>query len=247
MNLIRQGIKALMTAVLPRHRILDRGPGTANGIALTFDDGPHPEYTPYLLDELERFQIHATFFVVGNVAEQNPAILKRMVAAGHTIGIHTYSHSEPAETSAAKLQEEVLRCLALLEDLTSQRATLFRPPKGKLSLAKTINLWRMQQTIVLWNHDPRDYQADRSQGILPWVDRYQPHAGDIVLMHDTHPHCIRAIEPLVRIATMHQLGFCTVDEWLPTPRRVVRPVPEELVLETTAAGQIPIPKARQPE
>ena len=241
MNLIRQGLKFIMTTLLSRDQILDRGPHSATGLALTFDDGPHPEYTPRVLDELQKHDIRATFFVVGKAAEAYPELTQRIVREGHTIGCHTYSHSEPSLTSSSQLLQEVRRSLALLEDLTSQRPTLFRPPKGKLTLAKTLGLWKLQQTIVLWNQDPRDYCADPQVGIQPWVDTYRPAAGDIILLHDTHPHCIAAIAPLVRLAEQHHLNhFVTVDEWLSTGRRVVRPVTEELVLQTTAAGQVHI-------
>lgn len=243
MNLIRQGVKAVLTGVLSRDRILDRGPASSSGIALTFDDGPHPEYTPALLDELQRFKIHATFFVVGQAVAQHPALTRRIVAEGHTIGCHTYTHSEPSETNATKLLNEVHRSLALIEDLTSQRPTLFRPPKGKLSIVKALGLWRLQQSIVLWNQDPRDYRAEMPAGILPWIEAYRPARGDIVLMHDTHPHCIAAIEPLVHLVQQHHLGdFATVDEWLSNRQRIVRPIAEELIVETTASGQIQIQK-----
>ena len=231
----------MLTAILPRNRILDRGPDTATGIALTFDDGPHPDYTPVLLDELQRFRIHATFFVIGKLAQRHPDLISRMVEEGHTIGCHTYTHSEPSETSSSRLLEDVCRSLALLEDLTTKRPTLFRPPKGQLTLAKTLGLWKLQQTIVLWNQDPRDYQAESAADMLKWIDAYQPARGDIVLMHDVHPHCIAAIEPLAKLAASHNLGpFVTVDQWLSTNQRVVRPVGEELILETTANGQIHI-------
>ncbi|MDB5338179.1 MAG: polysaccharide deacetylase [Planctomycetaceae bacterium] len=229
----------MMSAVLPRERWLTRGPDTAAGIALTFDDGPHPEYTPRLLDELQKFQIRATFFVVGEAVERFPRLAKRIVAEGHTLGGHTYTHSEPAETSARTLMEEVRRSLNLIEDLTQQRVSLFRPPKGKLSLAKTIGLWKLQQTIVLWNCDPRDYRADPVQGILSWVHQYQPERGDIVLMHDTHPHCIGAIEPIVQVAADLGLGdFQTIEQWLSANKRPAQPRSDELVLETTSVGAV---------
>ncbi len=248
MNFFRQGIKSILTAVMPRDRILDCGPATAAGIALTFDDGPHPDYTPRLLDELHRFDIKATFFVVGKAVEQHPALMRRIVAEGHTVGSHTYTHSEPKYTSAAKLLDEVHRSLALIEDLTSQRPTLFRPPKGKLSLAKTLGLWKLRQTIVLWNQDPRDFRAALPAGILPWVASYRPTRGDIVLLHDTHPHCIPAIETLAHAVQQYGLGlFATVDEWLSNRRHVVRPVTEELILQTTAAGLVHLPKEEHPE
>ncbi len=239
MNPFRQGMKTMMSAVLPRERWLTRGPDTATGIALTFDDGPHPEYTPRLLDELQKFQIRATFFVVGEAVERFPRLAKRIIAEGHTLGGHTYTHSEPTETSARKLMDEVRRSLDLIEDLTLQRLSLFRPPKGKLSLAKTIGMWKLQQTIVLWNCDPRDYRADAVQGIQPWVQDYRPERGDIVLLHDTHPHCIAAIEPIVQRVADQGLGdFQTIDQWLSLNKRIARSESDELLLETSSVGAV---------
>ena len=242
-NPLRQGVKSVMSAVLPRDRWLTCGPETATGIALTFDDGPHPEYTPLLLDQLLRFRIRATFFVVGRAVASFPNLAKRIIAEGHTLGCHTYTHSEPAKTSAKTLMDEVRRSLALIEELTSLRPTLFRPPKGKLTLAKTLGLWKLQQTIVMWNQDPRDYRANPLEGIQPWVQQYQPQRGDVVLMHDTHPHCIDAIESLVQVAADQGMGdFQTIDQWLSGNKRIARPDRHKMILETTSAGQVQIPK-----
>ena len=247
-NPFRQGVKAVMSAVLPRERWMTCGPATATGIALTFDDGPHPEYTPLLLDELWKYQIRATFFVVGQAVARFPHLAKRIIAEGHTLGCHTFTHSEPAQTSAKTLKDEVRRSLALIEDLTGQRLTLFRPPKGKLSLSKTLGLWKLQQSIVLWNQDPRDYRADSVVGIQPWVQHYQPTRGDIVLLHDTHPHCINAIEPFVQLVADHGLGdFQTIDQWLLSKKRIARRERDDLVLETTSSRQVQIVKQGYPE
>lgn len=226
MNPLRQGIKSLLTTVLPRDRCLVSGPRSATGIALTFDDGPHPEHTPRLLDELARHQVRATFFVVGQAVESYPDIARRIVDEGHALGSHTYTHSEPAETSATSLLDEVRRSLDLIEGLTGERPTLFRPPKGKLSITKSLGLWKLRQTIVLWNRDPHDYRADPNEGILPWVEAYAPLGGDIVLLHDTHPHCIQAIKPLVQRVTDSGLNdFLTVDEFVGRVSRPIRAAP----------------------
>jgi peptidoglycan/xylan/chitin deacetylase (PgdA/CDA1 family) len=214
MNLLRQGIKFAMTSLLPSHKWLVQGPRSSRQIALTFDDGPHPEYTPRLLDELKRHGVVATFFVVGQAAERNLDLVRRMAAEGHAVGTHSYTHSEPGLTSSTKLRGEVRRSLDLCKELIGDAPTLFRPPKGKLTWSKTLNLWSANQSIILWNQDPRDYQAG-SDGIQNWVHHYQPHGGDIILMHDIHPHCIAAIEPLVRQVAASQLeGFCRVDQWI---------------------------------
>lgn len=214
MNVLRQGVKTLLTALLPRERLLASGPRSASGIALTLDDGPHPEHTPRLLDELDRHQIKATFFVVGQAAERHADIVRRIAEEGHTLGTHTYTHSEPAETSAATMLEETRRSINLIADLTGQRPTLFRPPKGKLTLKKTLGLWKLQQSIVLWNQDPRDYQAGTEHGIQMWFSAYVPQRGDIVLLHDTHPHCIGAIRSFADRARDCGLEFSTIDEFV---------------------------------
>ncbi len=193
MSLFRQIAKHSLTAMLPHDVIVSRG--TGEGIALTFDDGPHPEFTPRLLDAFNNAGITATFFVVGERAAQHRDILQRIADDGHEIGNHTWSHSEPRETSARQLIDEVRRTRDLIEDATSRECRLFRPPKGELTLRKLLALRRGQQTIVLWNQDTKDYRmtAD-SDEIVAWCRSYQSTSGDIVLMHDNHPHAIAAVD-----------------------------------------------------
>jgi peptidoglycan/xylan/chitin deacetylase (PgdA/CDA1 family) len=200
MSAVRQSLKYLLTGLLPRHTLATNG--IASEIALTFDDGPHPDVTPRLLDALGAAGVSATFFIVGERAARHPDILQRIAADGHEIGNHTWSHSEPRETSAACLINEVQQTRELIEDVTSRECRLFRPPKGELTLRKLLALQRERQTIVLWNQDTKDYQmSDGSHEIVDWFHRYQPGAGDIVLMHDNHPHAMAAVEFLNRERT----------------------------------------------
>ena len=193
MSFLRQIAKHALTAMLPRDIIVSRGVG--EGIALTFDDGPHPEFTPRLLDALNAAGISATFFVTGDRANRHRDILQRIAADGHDIGNHTWSHSEPRETSAGQLIDEVRHTRDLIEDVTSRECRLFRPPKGELTLRKLLALRRERQTIVLWNQDTKDYRmSEASDEIVAWCCGYQPASGDIVLMHDNHPHAMTAVE-----------------------------------------------------
>src|SRR5690606_35220120 len=118
MGTIRQVIRSAMTAALPRRRFIVRGPRSAQQVALTFDEGPHPEHTPRLLDELARHDIKATFFVVGREAERHPGIVERAAREGHAIGHHSWTHSEPSETPAPRLLDEVRRSIELLQSIT---------------------------------------------------------------------------------------------------------------------------------
>jgi peptidoglycan/xylan/chitin deacetylase (PgdA/CDA1 family) len=188
---------------------------------LTFDDGPNPEHTPRLLDELQRHGVTATFFVVGGRAAKHPEIVRRIVAEGHELGHHSYLHSEPAQTSAATLMAEVRQSRELLEDITGQICDLFRPPKGQLTLAKLCLLWQARQTIVVWNIAPRDYLMTSTEEIEIWARNYYPAAGDLVLLHDNRPMGVKAVPHLAARAAERGLVFQHVSDWV--PQRAVTP------------------------
>jgi peptidoglycan/xylan/chitin deacetylase (PgdA/CDA1 family) len=196
MNSIRQVCKHLLSAAMPPRMLLVRGPRQARGIALTFDDGPHPEHTPRLLDELQKHGIPATFFVVGREAERFPKLVRRIVAEGHALGHHSYTHGDPRDTSAKVLLEEIRRSRVLLEQITGEPSNLFRPPQGKLTGRKLWSIWREGQTVALWNIDPRDYRVRDSLRLREWARQYRPHAGDIVLLHDNQPNALAIVEEL---------------------------------------------------
>jgi len=216
MNSLKQLLKHSMGLFLPCERYMLTGPLQTRDIALTFDDGPDPEQTGALLDLLKSLEIRGTFFVQGNRAEESPRLIERIVTEGHTLGHHSWSHGEPGETSARRLMDEIDRTQRLLERIVGVRTNLFRPPKGKLSVEKFRELWRLNQTVVLWSVDPRDYAVRPGETLDGWADRYQPTAGDILLFHDIHPHCRRAI---TRLAAKEEFQrdwrFTTIGEWLP--------------------------------
>lgn len=216
MSVARQILKASLSLVCPRSLFLMRGPRDCGGIALTFDDGPHPEETPRLLDMLHAHHISATFFVIGREAEKYPGIIRRIVAEGHDLGTHTYSHGEPAATSARELREELDSCQRVLEDITGQTTNLFRPPYGKLSLPKLCKLWCARQTVVLWNVDPRDFAAKSPDEIPHWCAEYQPAAGDVLLFHDNHPHATQGMWQLSERVRARGLEFVRLTDWLRT-------------------------------
>ena len=218
MSIAHQMLKSAFTMVLPKSWLLVRGPTNASNsgppeIALTFDDGPHPEHTPRLLDRLAAARARGTFFVIGEKAQQHPNLIRRIVTAGHELGNHTFTHGEPSQTSAAHFLDETARTRRLLQDLTGRDCRLMRPPKGKLSVGKVIGLWRQQQTIVLWNVDSKDFSMPHSHEMHDWLDRFQPRFGDIVLLHDNHPHAAVCVERLTA-ETDTRPRFVTVSQWL---------------------------------
>lgn len=229
MNQIRQLIKRSLTAVIPRKLFLVQGTfphpvlssETQAGshlqapvpLALTFDDGPHPEYTPRLLDLLLQYQQQATFFVIGAQAQRHPEIIERMVQEGHELGNHTLTHSEPAQTTARQFLTEIDQTDRILSEITGSIPRLVRPPKGKLTAGKMLGLWRRHKTIVLWDTDPRDYQMTENTQINQWCERFEPQAGNFCLMHDNHPYAIEAVRQLSE-HTQYDIRSLGVSHWL---------------------------------
>jgi peptidoglycan/xylan/chitin deacetylase (PgdA/CDA1 family) len=209
-QLLRQAL-----AFLPRRLLLVRGPARGNAVCLTFDDGPHPEHTPRLLDALKAEEVPATFFVIGRAAERYPELVRRMVAEGHAVGHHSYNHGEPAETSGRQLAAEALATRALLTSLLGQSPPwLFRPPKGKLTAGKLCRLWAARETVVLWDVDPKDYARQSADELRAWFRDHPLRGGSVVLMHDNHPHAAAVVPDLVATARRVGLRFTTIPEWL---------------------------------
>lgn len=218
MALLRQGLRHALTAALPRDRFLTRGPAGRREVALTFDDGPHPEHTPRLLDLLSEHGLTATFFVVGREAERYPLLIERMAREGHSIGHHSWTHSEPATTTTATLMSEVERTIALLATLTRRIPDRFRPPKGKVTVGKLVALLRARQRIALWSADPRDYALTSSEPLVEWARTHSPVNGEIVLLHDVHPHAAHALPQMANWSALHGIAFVGLDQWLPAER-----------------------------
>jgi len=200
----------------------------ANGkpqIALTFDDGPNPRWTPMLLDLLDRHEIKATFFLVGMYATQFPDLVRRAHAAGHLIGNHTWTHPNLARTSSQKTRNEITRTSARLEDLTGTPICYFRPPFG-LRRPATFRIARELGLIpVTWNSIGNDWTpitaeqiADRVTGIIA-RNQQRGNATNSVLHDGSHrgldldrSRTIAATEMLIqRHRSSHD--FVRLDAW----------------------------------
>ena len=226
MSTIRQLIKKTIPAVIPQRLFLAHGtPGQQStdfekdlekprfNVSFTFDDGPHPEYTPRLLDTLNQYHQRATFFVIGEKAQQHPDLIERIVGEGHEIGNHTFSHSEPSKTSTQHFLEEIRQTDQLLNKITGRTPDLIRPPKGKLTVPKILGLWLQRRTVVLWDTDPRDYLMQDNNAIINWCRQYCPQEGNFCLMHDIHPYAIEAVEQLSERQDVH-IQSHIVSHWL---------------------------------
>lgn len=155
-------------------------------IALTFDDGPHPDSTPALLDLLERYEARATFFMLGEPAQRFPEIVRRAAEAGHALGVHGWDHPAFPLLTSAQRRQQIQRCAKVLAPY-GQR--LFRPPYGYQSFASRLDAWRLGYRVVGWSvagHDWLNYTADQIVEMI--APQLQP--GAIILLHDVLYHTV---------------------------------------------------------
>jgi len=174
--------------MVPKRAFITCASRRSAAIFITFDDGPHPEHTPRVLDALAAFGAKATFFVVGAEAERYPEIVRRMVIEGHSVGDHSWAHADIRRLSKARFLDDLRRSNDLLSGLTGQRTRLFRPPNGKLGLSQFITLLFHGYTIALWNVDSRDYACESLDSVKIKLHDWSMQAGDIVLLHDRMKH-----------------------------------------------------------
>ena len=153
-------------------------------VALTFDDGPHPIYTPQILDILDQYQAKATFFMIGNRMEQYPDIVREVSARGHLIANHTYTHPYNLRTlSPEKLKWEVDQCQQNMQTIAGQNTYLFRPPRGILNQEIIKIVQDKGYTIVLWGICTFNRKTPTPDMMATRVIK-QAHPGQIVLLHD---------------------------------------------------------------
>lgn len=177
-------------------------------VALTFDDGPHPVYTPQLLDGLNERGVHATFFVVGKNILGNEALLKRMETEGHLIGNHTYSHVKLSELDIARACAEVEKTNALICEVTGKEPEFIRPPFGEWKKAMECSF---EMIPVLWDVDPLDWTTKNTALVVERVLK-DTKAGDIILLHDYYQSSVDAALEIVDALTERGYKFVTVDE-----------------------------------
>lgn len=195
-------------------------------IALTFDDGPYPLYTPLLLDELRDLHVPATFFLIGRDAEQWPELTRRIHTEGHELANHTYSHPNLDMETDAQVTDELRhgdRALAAIAPDPSEHA-LMRPPHGRYTEATLRVAQALHYQVVLWTYDTGDWKqmttAQIESGVLDHAT-----APDIVLMHSGKAATIEALPAIVSRFRAAGYQFVTVGTLLSlsTPAEINHP------------------------
>ena len=155
-----------------------------HGIALTFDDGPHPRGTPAVLEALARANARATFFLVGEQVERRPSLAAEIAAAGHEIAIHGYRHTLLLRRTPWELSEDLARAADAIGAATGVEPTCYRPPYGVFSTAGLVLVHRRGWSPLLWSRWGRDWTKHATPAGIARRATRELSAGDVVLLHD---------------------------------------------------------------
>ncbi len=208
MRKIKDIIKTFKKSFLPpkvvRQRLNRKGVGA---ILLTFDDGPHPEITPQVLDILDKYGAKSLFFIPGIRGEKEPKILQEIIKRGHKIGNHTYSHHLNHHLSLSEYQKEIFLCQRKLFDLTGEMPKYFRPPQGIITLPMLLAAKLNNLKIIRWSIDTGEYSDMQRATPNEIAKRFRQRVKerDIVLSHDDNmktPFVLEEIVPAIK-----KMGF----------------------------------------
>lgn len=187
--------------------ILWKGSKKSPNVYLTFDDGPHPQYTKQVLACLKQHQAKASFFLQGEKVLLYPGIVEQMKREGHTIGNHGFSHESLFLKQKNKITTEIERTNQAIEKITGQKPIFFRPPYGRFDprfrkIMQTFNL-----RCVTWSLLPLDYKQTNPDTIIRII-KFRLHPGVIIVLHDGHkntPVMLKALPDILKM--LHNKGY----------------------------------------
>ena len=171
-------------AVIVRKNTIYRVGSAEKLVALTFDDGPSPVWTPKILDELNNAGVKATFFMLGEHVAKYPEVARRVVKEGHDIGNHTYDHHVLIYYTMEELENEITCADNVIKEVTGVTTRYFRPPKAWLTPDEKIKVKQMGYKIILWSLNSKDWVGFDDKYIVNYILR-NIRPGDILLFHDS--------------------------------------------------------------
>ena len=196
-------------------------PKGSKKLALTYDDGPNDPHTMRLLEVLERHQVRATFFMIGQFVRQRPEIARAVASAGHVIGNHTFTHPNLIFSSLRQTRAELEQCERILSDVVGEHSRLFRPPfggrrPGTLRIARSLGL-----EPVMWNVTGWDWKTTLPEYVERKVSA-QIRGGNVILLHDgghrgigaDRAHTVEATDRIINRYKAQGYEFVTVPEMM---------------------------------
>lgn len=203
------------------HAILSGKPDGGR-VALTIDDGPHPLITPLFLNILRREGVKATFFVVGEKAEEFPGLVREIARDGHELGNHTYSHRRFSTLPPEQVYAELRGCSKIVSALTGRAMTYMRPPGGDYTAASLEIAERLGLITALWTHNTGDWAKPEPTAIA-YNATHELGSGDIILMHQGDVRSVRALPMIIERIRARRLTPTRLSDVL--GRESVRPMP----------------------
>ncbi|HEX3046457.1 MAG TPA: polysaccharide deacetylase family protein [Bacillota bacterium] len=215
----RQPVSVDLTSLYPKE-IFRFGNPNIKTLALTFDDGPDSQFTPKILDVLKKYNVKATFFVVGSQIEKYPEIFKRIIREGHAIGSHSYQHLNICRLSAAKIKFQLNKNQELIQNNGGSALVYYRPPYGALDPTSIELISKNGYKIVLWTIDSLDWRGFKKQQVLANVVPKLKN-GYIILQHcgtqtqkESLNGTVEALPGIIESAQRLGCRFTTIPELL---------------------------------
>ena len=209
-NFMQKLIPKQLKYLLPRSFIVYKLVNSPSDcVLLTFDDGPHEQVTPKVLELLENYRARAIFFTVGRRVEKAPNIIKKIQNKGHLIGNHTYIHSNTKQPWFLAYWCDLIRCQALIEKYIGNKPKFFRPPCARLSLTSLTVAKILGMRTIMWSLDGGDWRCRTSkeaQKIAEYlIQNIKPR--DIVLLHDDNPSVLIILDMLLSAIRLKNLDL----------------------------------------
>ena len=209
-------IGCICTGIPISVQAVESSPSHDKRIVLTFDDGPHPKQTRQILEILDKYNVKATFFVIGVNVQNYPGIVKEVLDRGHEIGNHTTTHSHAARLNKDALQKEITVCEREVLSQTGKQCKLFRPPEGAMTEEMRSVVKELGYTSVFWTLDTRDWAHTPPDKISDYIIENAKN-GDIILMHDyigANSPTVEALETFIPVLLERGFTFVTAGELL---------------------------------
>jgi polysaccharide deacetylase family sporulation protein PdaB len=197
----------------PIHRIATK----KKVVALTFDDGPDPKYTPLILHVLHKNGVPATFFVLGSQVDKYPKVMQWIKKAGHEIGNHGYHHSDLNRLTEQEIYEEIKRAEKSILQTTGVLSQYYRPPGGVMTPDVLNAVQSSGYDIIHWSVDPRDWSLKRTASVIANSVKMNVTSGDIVLFHDgglNQRQTLAALQDLITDLRRKGYKFVTISQLL---------------------------------
>jgi peptidoglycan-N-acetylglucosamine deacetylase len=193
-------IKYLFSSWNPYIKYL--GNAKNNTFFLTFDDGPHEQNTPKILEILKKYNVKATFFIVGSIAEKYPQLVKLIWKDGHEVANHSYSHNKNNYSVS-----EIAETNNVIKGIIGITPKYYRPPWGKIELNQLVYIIINKMKLILWHINSFDHIIKDSNQLINVIKTTKIISGDIILFHENRDHTIKALPEIIEYLKFRNLNL----------------------------------------